>query len=523
MDSLESQFIIKHSNLKLNSKINIHEFKKNVDILCKLYTGGYDHKHIPSCAIYICYDKINEIYFTISQVYEGWDDLSIDTFNNVINILQNNKKILDKPKIKYVVSRNFPYIRYIIPPKIKINIEIIDNYFNNIFKVARNGSKVNIGNLEMISGDINYEDIAFEIYIYERDEEIKKMKEKKSVTCKRKTKTYRKQLFLFLKQWDLRGYKKCDCGVEMCNKKNKYNFPCLSTAHFSESDDIYCRYKKPIKKKIWDIKNEKMIDYNGYEPDPDHFETIQNEWYNILDHKKKIYIKKAQNFIKEYWKQYIDYYNNYLYNKNDKSYCLLPTLEGFDFISYDIKDLGKYIENIYYKGWIEYCIYNDGGLFENAEEDAEDAEYELQCEFYNFFFYDEIRKHFKLNECENEIYWISNKSISQNYSKIEKNFLKDLRKKIPNIIESYKIYNTNYEVDAYHQDTKTIYEFLGDYWHGNPHCYDHKINIEMKKRYDKTIIRFNTLIENGYNIKYIWEYDYRISNMEKIKDYIYST
>jgi hypothetical protein len=69
-----------------------------------------------------------------------------------------------------------------------------------------------------------------------------------------------------------------------------------------------------------------------------------------------------------------------------------------------------------------------------------------------------------------------------------------------------------YKVDALKNNI--IYEFLGDYYHGNPDVYSpstynetcHKTHREL---YERTINRFNFLKKLGYNIKYIWENDWK--------------
>ncbi len=68
-------------------------------------------------------------------------------------------------------------------------------------------------------------------------------------------------------------------------------------------------------------------------------------------------------------------------------------------------------------------------------------------------------------------------------------------------------------VDGYDPITNTVYEFYGDFWHGNPKIYDqYDINLINKKSYGQlyldTINRQNILIEAGYTLKYIWETDY---------------
>jgi hypothetical protein len=60
---------------------------------------------------------------------------------------------------------------------------------------------------------------------------------------------------------------------------------------------------------------------------------------------------------------------------------------------------------------------------------------------------------------------------------------------------------------------KTIYEFLGDYWHGNLSIYDknkinHQCNSTFGELYNKTIQKFDELKNQGYLISYIWEKDW---------------
>lgn len=69
-------------------------------------------------------------------------------------------------------------------------------------------------------------------------------------------------------------------------------------------------------------------------------------------------------------------------------------------------------------------------------------------------------------------------------------------------------------VDAIDISTKTIYKFLGDYWHGNPEIHNkNDINkctkCTFENLYNFTFnYKFKYLKENGYNIKYIWENDW---------------
>lgn len=56
----------------------------------------------------------------------------------------------------------------------------------------------------------------------------------------------------------------------------------------------------------------------------------------------------------------------------------------------------------------------------------------------------------------------------------------------------FKIPNTNFYADGYCKETNTVYEFHGDFWHGNPNIYDSKslnkrTNCTFGKLYDNTL------------------------------------
>ena len=80
------------------------------------------------------------------------------------------------------------------------------------------------------------------------------------------------------------------------------------------------------------------------------------------------------------------------------------------------------------------------------------------------------------------------------------------------LIERQK-YISPYKVDGIKGNK--IYEFLGDYWHGNPIKYDktdhnqqaHKTFGEL---YQKTVEKFINLKSRGYDIYYIWENDWNM-------------
>lgn len=90
----------------------------------------------------------------------------------------------------------------------------------------------------------------------------------------------------------------------------------------------------------------------------------------------------------------------------------------------------------------------------------------------------------------------------------------------------FKIPGTNYFVDGYCQETNTIYEFHGDFWHGNPKLYlsseYHPINKKtFGELYEKTMIRENTIRDLGYSVVSIWEREWKlltkiVTNIQRI-------
>jgi hypothetical protein len=67
-----------------------------------------------------------------------------------------------------------------------------------------------------------------------------------------------------------------------------------------------------------------------------------------------------------------------------------------------------------------------------------------------------------------------------------------------------------YIVDGFLPETNTIYEFLGDYFHGNLELYNEdtineRTKTTFRELYDKTREKVETLTNLGYNVVVIWE------------------
>lgn len=71
--------------------------------------------------------------------------------------------------------------------------------------------------------------------------------------------------------------------------------------------------------------------------------------------------------------------------------------------------------------------------------------------------------------------------------------------------------------DGYDPSSKTVYEFWGDFWHGNPRVYkaddvNTVCNVTFGELYEKTKAKVRTLIATGYQVVEIWEKDWRRMN-----------
>lgn len=76
-----------------------------------------------------------------------------------------------------------------------------------------------------------------------------------------------------------------------------------------------------------------------------------------------------------------------------------------------------------------------------------------------------------------------------------------------------KIGQRKFKVDAYNKDSNTIYEYWGDYWHGNPKIYSpDEINKNTKKSFGElyigTLNKISLIESAGYNLIQIWESDW---------------
>ena len=71
----------------------------------------------------------------------------------------------------------------------------------------------------------------------------------------------------------------------------------------------------------------------------------------------------------------------------------------------------------------------------------------------------------------------------------------------------------NIKADGYCKENNTVYEYHGDFWHGNPKIYNqHSINKKNNKTfgelYQSTLKREKQIVDMGFNLMKIWESDW---------------
>lgn len=133
---------------------------------------------------------------------------------------------------------------------------------------------------------------------------------------------------------------------------------------------------------------------------------------------------------------------------------------------------------------------------------------QIRCIEHNILFYQTPSNHFRSTGCK--------KCHKHGYSKKAILWLNFVSKMYNIDIQhaengnEYKIPNTNLYVDGYCKENNTVYEFHGDFWHGNPNIYNSTdinciSNKTFNELYKNTLKREDKIKELGYNLTIIWE------------------
>ena len=135
----------------------------------------------------------------------------------------------------------------------------------------------------------------------------------------------------------------------------------------------------------------------------------------------------------------------------------------------------------------------------------------IHCIQHNITFYQMPSNHYRSSGCKKcSPHGYSNAQIQwlNLISKLEKIHIQHAENS-----NEYTIPNTKFKADGYCEETNTIYEYHGDYWHGNPKKYNsNKINIVSNKTfgelYQYTLNKEILIREMGFNLITIWESDW---------------
>mgnify|MGYP000368126193 CR=1 FL=1 len=152
-------------------------------------------------------------------------------------------------------------------------------------------------------------------------------------------------------------------------------------------------------------------------------------------------------------------------------------------------------------------LYNNKFCYDSVKYKGRNKEVEIWCKEGERYFWETPAIHMTKAKLQNK---------RNNITTTESLWIKDLNN--PNIIVGETLYHNKrwYHPDGYDPTTNTIYEFYGDYWHGNfngDNLHPNKINPTNKKTFSQlyidTVQRFNRLENAGYKIKFVWERDYK--------------
>jgi len=84
-----------------------------------------------------------------------------------------------------------------------------------------------------------------------------------------------------------------------------------------------------------------------------------------------------------------------------------------------------------------------------------------------------------------------------------------------------KIGKNKFKADGYDSITNTVYEFNGDFWHGNPKIFNpNDINPRTYKTYgtlyEETLQRRQLILDAGYHLVEIWESDWILKQKDRL-------
>ena len=240
--------------------------------------------------------------------------------------------------------------------------------------------------------------------------------------------------------------------------------------------------------------------------------------------------KTNENFINECINKYEDLYDysKVEYQNNKKKVIIICKLHG-DFIKTPCKFLSGEgcqkcsIDRICNKFKKDLVLFiKQANVIHNFKYDYSKVDYInsrtkiiIMCKIHGEF-KQSPSNHFKYEGCS--------KCVNNQFSKSQIKWLDFLEKyyninikHMGNSNQEYRIKNTKWKADGYCKETNTIFEYNGDFWHGNPKIYkpDDMNNVSKKTMgtlYNRTINREQKIKDLGYNLEVMWESDWNKIN-----------
>jgi hypothetical protein len=156
---------------------------------------------------------------------------------------------------------------------------------------------------------------------------------------------------------------------------------------------------------------------------------------------------------------------------------------------------------------IEYCkrVHNNKYTYNTIYRDNGYLRIELICDKHGIF-NQRLEHHIKGHGCYKCVVNYSKQQIEWlEYRQIRDGFIQHACN-----IGEYQIPETFMHADGFRGETNTIYEYQGDFWHGNPKIFrqidvNPRTNTTYGILFEKTKNKIKMLLSKGYNVIEVWE------------------
>lgn len=154
------------------------------------------------------------------------------------------------------------------------------------------------------------------------------------------------------------------------------------------------------------------------------------------------------------------------------------------------------------KEWISRFVQTHGDRYDYSLVNTTDSKVKIICPIHGEF-RQSAKSHWRGHHCA--------KCSGSSISKISTKWLDSLNIEVREFQISKE---RQFLVDGYDPKTNTVYEFYGDYWHGNPAIYkpddfNERNKTSFGELYNNTIEREAFIRNLGFNLVVMWENDFK--------------